>query len=79
MRNMRLNEDDTLLRVNAGGQPVEHHFINVFPKGLCVLQSGESMNVHDAIDAIIFILESNVVLYRSHIVTYVLPTRRACA
>jgi hypothetical protein len=76
---MRLDEDDTLLGVNAGGQPVQYHFMSIFPKGFCVVQSSERMNIHDAIDAVIFGLERNVVLYRSHIVAYMLSARRPCA
>ena len=68
MRHMRLNEDDTLLRVNAGRHPVKHHFVNVFPDRLCVFQSGEGMNIYHAIDAVILILEGNVILHRSQIV-----------
>jgi hypothetical protein len=72
LRNMRLNEYDALLGVNAGGQPVKHHFIDIVSKGLCVFQSGESMNIHHAIDAVIFILHGNEILYRSQVVTNML-------
>jgi hypothetical protein len=73
LRNVRLNEDDAFLRVNAGRQPVKHHFVNIFPQGFSVFQSGESMNIHDAIDAVIFILKDNEILYRSQVVPNMLP------
>ena len=72
MRNMRLNEDDALLWVDAGRQPVKHHFVNIFPKGFCAFQSGESMNIHHAINAVIFILKGDEILYRSQVVTNML-------
>ena len=37
------------------------------------------MNIHDAIDAVIFILEGHVILYRSQIVAYMLSARRTGA
>jgi len=77
LRNMRLNEHDALLGVNAGRQPVKHHFVNIFLKGFCILQSSESMNINHAIDAIIFILKGNEILYGSQIVTNMLPARGA--
>jgi hypothetical protein len=78
-RNVRLNEDDTLLRVHASGQPVKHHFIDIFPKTLRAFQSGQSVNVHNTIDAVVFVLESNVILYRTHVVANMLPAGRASA
>src|SRR5512136_1427369 len=74
---MRLNKDDAFLWVNACRQPVKHHFVNIFPKGFRILQSRESMNIHDAIDAVIFILEGNVILHRSQIVSDVLSACRS--
>src|SRR3989304_7423740 len=79
LRHMRLNEDNALLRVNAGRQPVQHHFINILPKGFRAFQSGESMNIHHAVDAVIFILEGNIIPHRSQIVTNMLSARRARA
>jgi len=69
LRNMRLNEDNALMGVNAGRQPVKHHFINIFPKRFSSFQSGESMNIHHAVDALIFILKGNIILHRSQVVT----------
>jgi hypothetical protein len=69
---MRLNEDNALVGVNAGRQPVKHHFVDIFPQGFCAFQSGESMNIYYTIDAVIFILKDNEILYRSQVVTNML-------
>jgi hypothetical protein len=76
---MRLNEDDTLLRVDASRQPVKHHFVNIFSKALRVFQSCERVNIYYAIDAVIFVLKGDVVADRSQIVANVLFARRPCA
>ena len=79
---VRLDEEDALLRVETCRQPIENHLLNIGLKCayiLCPLHTGESMDIHDTVYAFIFVLETNVVLNSSQVVSYVLSARGSCA
>lgn len=82
LRYMRLDEEDAFLRGEACRQPIENHLLNIGLKCayvFCPLHTGEGMDIHNTVDAFIFVLEANIVLNRSQVVSYVLSASGSCA
>jgi hypothetical protein len=73
LRDMGLDKKDAFLRVKPSRQPVEHHLIYIFLQATGIFQCGQSMDINDAIDAIILILKADPILQRSQVVPQVLP------
>ena len=75
LRYVGLDEDDALLRIDACGQPVEHHLMDVGPDLLCglALHVCEGVNVHGGVDAVVLPLEGDPVLQGAQVVADVQP------
>jgi hypothetical protein len=65
---MRLDKEDALLWVNACGQPIKHHLMDIALKRLSAFKRSESMNIHYAVNTIIFILKGNAILNGSQVI-----------
>jgi hypothetical protein len=53
---VRLDEEDALLRIEAGREPVQHHLMGILPEQVGILQRRQGMDVHDAVDAVVVAL-----------------------
>ena len=75
LRYVGLDEDDALLRIDACGQPVEHHLMDVGPDLLCglALHVREGVDVHGGVDAVVLPLEGDPVLQGAQVVADVQP------
>src|SRR5262245_38836941 len=73
---MALNEHDGFLRADARGQPVERHLSRVLLKILKFVQGGERMQVYNAVDTFVIILERYIILDCSQIVAQMLAAGR---
>ncbi len=77
-RDLGLHEEDALLRIKSGGQPVKDHLTDI---GLQVLDAFDALerrqcvNVNDAVDALVLGLEADIILDSSEVVTDVLSAR----
>ena len=77
---MGLNKDDAALGVDAGGQPVQHHGLNVgldlgaFFRGF---NGGQGVDVYGTVDAVVILLQANPVLQRPQVVAKVKRSGRA--
>src|SRR5574341_1134959 len=63
------------MRPNACRQPIENHFCGVLLQLLGRLDRGQRVDIHDAIHAIVVILQRDIVLDRAQIVPQMLPAR----
>ncbi len=70
---MRLDEDDRFLRADAGRQPIQRHLIGVLHQILGAFDGGQRMDVDDAVNAIVLILQGHVILNRPQVIAQVLP------
>ncbi len=71
---MGLNKDDAALRVDASGQPVQHHVLDVGPDLGAFFRGfngGQGVDVYGAVDAVVVLLEANPVLQRPQVVAKV--------
>ena len=61
---MRLHEDNALLRVQSGGQPIERQVVDVALDFVRILECRQGMNVNDAINGIVFLLQlpANIII-----------------
>ena len=57
LRDMGLNNEDALLGVNACCQPVKHHFVDILLESIGIFQRGEGVDIHYAVNAIVFLLK----------------------
>ncbi len=71
---MRLDKHDRFFRADSHCQPVQCHLIGVLGQFLGGFQRGEGVQVHDAVDAIIILLQGNVVLHGAQVIAQVLAT-----
>ncbi len=76
---MRLHKNNTFFRVDTGSQPVESDITDVTLNFMRILECCKSMNIDDTVDAIIFFLQFNIVVYCSQQVPDMLPGGRAGA
>ena len=73
-----LNEDDALFRVDAGSQPVQGHFQDIrlnlghVPR---VFNGGQGVDVNNAVDAAVVLLEFDPVFQGAQIVAQVKLSR----
>jgi len=72
-----LHEDDGPFWIDAGGQPVERHLEDVLLELGCAFKRCQRMKVDDAVDAIIIVLQLDVVLNSADVITDVLSAGRA--
>ena len=75
---LRLGENNALLRVDTGGQPVQHHifYVGLYLRILGGLfDGGESMDVDGTVDAAVLLLQLHPVLQRSQVVSQVQQAR----
>ena len=76
LRHLGLDKDNGLLRVNAGRQPVQGHFVDV---GLNVghvrrvFNGGQGVDVNDAVDAAVVLLQVHPVFQRPQVIAQVQP------
>ena len=61
-----------LLRADASRQPVQRHFVGVLAQILGGLHRGQGVQIHDAVDAVVLILQRNIVLDRAQVIAQVL-------
>ena len=76
LRHVGLDKEDGLLRVNAGGQPVQRHFVDVgsdFRHLPRVLNGGQGVDVDDAVDATVILLQIDPVFQGTQVVAQVQP------
>jgi hypothetical protein len=76
---VRLDEDDALFRADAGGQPVQGHLVGIFAQVVGVFNSGQRVQIHDAVDTVVLILQGDVILDRPQVIAQVLPPGGASA
>ena len=76
--NVGLDKEDALFGVQARGQPVEEHLLDVVLELVGVFQSGQGVNVDGAVYAVVVVLKGDVVLDCAEVVAEVLPTRGPC-
>ena len=69
LRNVTLDEQDGFFRTNSGCQQVERHVVCVLPQVDSILDGGQGVQIYNAIDAIIIILQSDIILDCAQIVT----------
>ena len=75
-----LDEDRRLFRVDAGGEPVDHHVVDIAFDDLAVfVMRGQRVPVGDEVEAVVFGLQPHPVLQRAVVVTEVQRAGRAHA
>ena len=75
-RHMGLDKEDGLRRVNAGGQPVQGHFMDVgadFGHLARIFNSGQGVDVDDAVDAAVILLQVDPVFQSAQVVAQMQP------
>src|SRR5689334_9841114 len=76
---MALDEHHRLFRTDAGGQPIQRHLRGVVAQVLELLQSRQRVQVYDAINALVIILQRDIVLDGPQIIPQVLTPGRPSA
>ena len=82
LRNRGLHEDRGELRVDAGGQVIEHHLADIagnFRDGFLVRPGRERMQVRHNEERFIFVLQADTILYAADPVAEVQSAGRAIA
>ncbi len=77
-RDVGLNEDDATLRIDAGGQPIQDHVLDIrldLGRFIGGFDGGQGVNIDGAIDTIVLLLELYTVLQRPHVVAEMEQTR----
>ena len=75
--NVRLDEHDRFLRTDARCQPIQRHLVRVLLEVLRILDRRERVQVDDAVDTLVVVLQRHVVLDRAQIIAEMLASRRA--
>ncbi len=73
---MRLHKNNGLLGPDACCQPVERHFSRVLAKFLGGIHRSQRVDIHNAVDAIVIILQCHIIPDGTQIVPQMLATRR---
>ena len=64
-----LDKEDTPVGIKPSRQPVKYHLVDILLQCPGILQRGQSVNINDTINAVIFFLQLDVILYGSQVVT----------
>src|SRR5207237_829375 len=73
---VRLHEDDGPRRIDAGGEEPDRHVDRALGQGRCVVGLRDGMQVHDAEQAVVLVLQLDPVLYGAEVIADVQLARR---
>ncbi len=72
LRDVRLDEHDRLIRADARGEEIQRHLVGILHQVLGGFYGRQGMVIHNTINAVILILECDVILDSAQVITQVL-------